>query len=57
MPSRLAALAHTIVDGPSRIALSFGVHIHRELHKRYTPAEINGHQVIDSTWAGIINKL
>jgi hypothetical protein len=35
-------------------------HIRREAGKRYTPRELDGHQVIDWTWAGIagfINKL
>jgi hypothetical protein len=30
-----------------------GVHIHKDLYKRYTPSELYGHQVIDWTWPGI----
>lgn len=30
-----------------------GVHIHKDLYKRYTPPELYGHPVIDWTWAGI----
>jgi nucleoside 2-deoxyribosyltransferase len=37
-----------------------GTHIHSDWNKRYTPAELDGYQVIDWTWEGIakfINRL
>lgn len=33
--------------------LMIGVHIHRDLNKRYTPPELDGCRVIDWTWHGI----
>ena len=30
-----------------------GVHIHKDLSKRYVPPELQGHKVIDWTWEGI----
>jgi hypothetical protein len=32
-----------------------GVHIHKDLTKRYTPPELIGHQVIVWSWDGIAN--